>query len=96
MMTRMNDTEYAQAFAELEAATEINDALLEKLTMVANECDARGLEVAMDKRSRRGKSSDQGRRFVKLVNGLGDRFNCRLRRYKSGSKFEVRPAGSWR
>ena len=90
MATRMNDTEYTQAFVELENVTELNNAVLTKLTAIANECDARGLEQAMGKRSRRGKSSDQGRRFVNLVNGLSERFNCRLRRYRPGSKFEIR------
>lgn len=57
--TRMNDSEYTLALAELENATAMNDALLAQLTAVANECNARGVEQAMGKRSRRGKSSDQ-------------------------------------
>jgi hypothetical protein len=92
--TRMNDNEYAQALSELGKATELSAAVLAKLTMVKAECDVRGLEQAMGHRSRRGKSSDQGRKFINLVNSLNERFNCRLSLQRSG--YVVRPAGSWR
>lgn len=99
--TRMNDTEYAQAFVELENATELNAVVLAKLTQVGNERFARVLESQMGHRSQRGKSSSQNRKFIQLVNGLNDRFSVRLH-YKSclsniaAGRFEVRPAGSWR
>lgn len=90
--TRMNDNEYTQAFVELENATELNDAVLEKLTLVGNERLIRMMESNMGHRTSRGKSSSQNRRFINLINTLNERFDCIVTRYKETDMFEVYPA----
>lgn len=90
---RMSDEQYAQTFAKIESTTDMNDALLEKLTMLGNERLARMLESQMGHRSQRGKSSSQNRRFVNLINTLNDRFNCKVSRYKETDMYEAHPAG---
>jgi hypothetical protein len=92
-ITRMNDNEYTQAFVELENATEINETVLAKLTLVGNERLVRMLESQMGHRSQRGNSSSQNQRFVNLMNNLNERFNCKISRYKDTSAYETHSAG---
>lgn len=91
MTTRMNDAEYKAAFAKLENAKVLNATLLAELTAVANECNERGREVSMGKRSNRGNSASRGRQFVKLINTLNDRFNVKISRYKETETYKAYP-----
>ena len=93
-VARMDNVEYEQAFVALETSTELTNTLLKQLTYVGYECSVRGLEQSMGKRNRRGKSSAQGKRFVRLVNALNNRFKCRLSHNHPEDLYVARPANS--
>jgi hypothetical protein len=87
---RMNNEEYEQALTDLENTQELTLDVLKLVTAAADECNARGLESMMGKRSRRGKSGPQSRRYVKMMNDLQDRFQCKLSRRHTDDYYTIR------